>query len=320
MRVVVGLRPFRPDGFRIEAEPLGAKTLVHHYGHGGAGVTLSWGTARIAADLAMQRAPKAVAVIGCGVIGLATARTLQQRGVAVTIYSAATPPHTTSNVAGAFWQPVLVCDLDRMTPSFEHQLADALRESHRTFRALAPDPRYGIRELPLYYLDRDPPHLSPFMAVAPELFDGPRLAPGAHPFGDRHALVMQSMAIDTSPYLAALLADFHAAGGVLEQRSFATKHDLTDLRQTVIANCTGLGARTLVGDETLEPVRGQLVLTEPRAELSYMAVAPHEGLYLLPRADAVVLGATKNPGSWLLEPDETETRHLLDATRPLLLQ
>ncbi len=293
---------------------------MHHYGHGGAGVTLSWGTARAAADLALATEPADVAVIGCGVIGLTTARTLQQRGVSVTIYAKATPPDTTSNVAGAFWQPVLVSDVDRITPAFAERLAEALRESHRAFRALAGDPRYGVRELPLYYLDRDPPRLSPFMAVAPELFDGPRLAPGEHPFGDRHAIVMRAMAIDTSRYLDALLADFRAANGALVLRSFATVDVLADLPHPVIVNCTGLGARTLAGDATLEPVRGQLVIAESRAELSYMAVAPSEGLYLLPRTDAIVLGATKRPGSWSLAPDDAETSHILDATRPWLLQ
>ena len=45
IRTVVGLRPFRSEGFVVEAEKLREKLLVHNYGHGGAGVTLSWGTA-----------------------------------------------------------------------------------------------------------------------------------------------------------------------------------------------------------------------------------------------------------------------------------
>src|SRR5712691_5800325 len=51
IREVVGLRPYRPQGFAVEAERLGEKLLVHNYGHGGAGVTLSWGTASLAVDL-----------------------------------------------------------------------------------------------------------------------------------------------------------------------------------------------------------------------------------------------------------------------------
>jgi D-amino-acid oxidase len=50
----VGLRPFRPQ-VRVEAEPPGPGPLVvHNYGHGGAGVTLSWGCAGEAAGLAAQ--------------------------------------------------------------------------------------------------------------------------------------------------------------------------------------------------------------------------------------------------------------------------
>ena len=42
----VGLRPARPE-VRLEAEALdGGRVLWHNYGHGGAGVTLSWGCAR----------------------------------------------------------------------------------------------------------------------------------------------------------------------------------------------------------------------------------------------------------------------------------
>jgi len=40
----VGLRPFRPE-VRLESEPLGGGVLWHNYGHGGAGISLSWGCA-----------------------------------------------------------------------------------------------------------------------------------------------------------------------------------------------------------------------------------------------------------------------------------
>ena len=77
IRTVVGLRPFRASGFRVEAERLGDKLLVHNYGHGGCGVTLSWGTAALAADLVVESGNRgAVAVLGSGAVGLATARLL----------------------------------------------------------------------------------------------------------------------------------------------------------------------------------------------------------------------------------------------------
>ena len=66
IRTDVGLRPFRLGGFVVRREMLGDKTIVHNYGHGGGGVTLSWGTAELAADLGFSSAAPACAVIGCG--------------------------------------------------------------------------------------------------------------------------------------------------------------------------------------------------------------------------------------------------------------
>jgi len=45
IETITGLRPDRPS-VRVEAEPLGSARCVHNYGHGGNGVTLSWGCAR----------------------------------------------------------------------------------------------------------------------------------------------------------------------------------------------------------------------------------------------------------------------------------
>ena len=58
----------------MRAEGLGDKTLVHNYGHGGAGITLSWGSSHLATTLGLGRHRGAVAVLGAGIMGLTTAR------------------------------------------------------------------------------------------------------------------------------------------------------------------------------------------------------------------------------------------------------
>ena len=51
----VGLRPSRSE-VRLEVEYIGERKVVHNYGHGGAGVTLSWGCAEEVANLVSQSA------------------------------------------------------------------------------------------------------------------------------------------------------------------------------------------------------------------------------------------------------------------------
>ena len=123
IRTVTGLRPFRPSGFVVRAERADDRTIVHNYGHGGGGITLAWGSSTLAADLATAVGPRRVAVIGCGVMGLTTARLLQDRGFDATIYAKELPPDTTSNVAGGQWSPFTVFDDESATTAFRQQLS-----------------------------------------------------------------------------------------------------------------------------------------------------------------------------------------------------
>jgi D-amino-acid oxidase len=53
--VKVGLRPFRKSGVRLERERLSdGRTVLHNYGHGGAGFTLSWACAEEVLSLASR--------------------------------------------------------------------------------------------------------------------------------------------------------------------------------------------------------------------------------------------------------------------------
>ena len=71
--IAVCLRPFRAAGPRLDTERLGDTLVVHNYGHGGSGWSLSWGSSSIAVAKAMQAQPQEIAVIGCGALGLTSA-------------------------------------------------------------------------------------------------------------------------------------------------------------------------------------------------------------------------------------------------------
>src|ERR1700692_1022300 len=86
-RITVCLRPFRAPGPRLDVERLGDKLVVHNYGHGGSGWSLSWGSSSIAVAKAMTFGERDVAVIGCGALGLTSAILLQRAGAKVAIYA-----------------------------------------------------------------------------------------------------------------------------------------------------------------------------------------------------------------------------------------
>ena len=98
-RITVCVRPFRPAGPRLEVERLGDKVVIHNYGHGGSGWSLSWGSAEAAVGKLMQSAAdsRKVAVIGCGAIGLTSAIMAQRAGLRVTIYAKERPPFVRSS-------------------------------------------------------------------------------------------------------------------------------------------------------------------------------------------------------------------------------
>ena len=125
IRTLAGLRPFRPAGFRVEREAFGAKALVHNYGHGGSGVTLSWGTSRLAVELGLPGHAGPVAVLGAGIVGLTTARLVQEAGLPVTIYAAALSPDTTSNISGGQVHAYGHADEDAVTPAYRAQFERA---------------------------------------------------------------------------------------------------------------------------------------------------------------------------------------------------
>jgi len=312
IRTIAGLRPYRPSGFVLRAERFGDKLLVHDYGHGGGGVTLSWGTARLAVDelAAWTGASDRAAVVGCGAVGLATARLLQRRGAAVTVYAKDIPPNTTSNVAGAQWGPFSVFEAGKTTPAFDDQFERAARLSRRLFQDL-PLRDFGIRWIENYSLSDDAHRPPPNFVLYPDAVD---LAPREHPFPYRYARRFTTMLIETSTYMRTLLQEFLIAGGRVVVREFPNRAALATLEEPLIFNCTGLGARAMLGDEELIPAKGQVTFLLPQPEIDYITLPP-TGLYMFPRSDGILLGGTFERGNWTLEPDPEAEKRVIEGHR-----
>lgn len=312
IRVVTGLRPYRPKGFVVRAETLGAKRLIHNYGHGGGGVTLSWGTADLAVEQGFAGEGD-YAVLGCGAVGLATARLLQRRGGRVTIYAAALPPDTTSNIAGAQWWPFSVFDHRVAEPAFVAQYNEASQRAYRHFQTLTGE-TYGVRWTRNYSVSDHPiPAYSPgtaeddpLRAIAPEARD---LAPTEHPFRAPYVRQFDTMMVEPPIYLPAMMRDVREAGGAIRVRAFKSPAEVAALPEPVVFNCTGLGAGALFGDPDIGPAKGQLVVLLPQPEVDYNVLGG--GGYMFPRGDGILLGGTFERGNWDLAPDPTETARIL---------
>jgi D-amino-acid oxidase len=314
IRTIVGLRPYRPSGFVVRGEPMGDKLVIHNYGHGGGGITLSWGSSM----LAVREAPPAAdgrraAVLGAGIMGLTTARLLQDRGWPVTIYTKALPPETTSNIAGGQWSPTSVFEENRVTPAFQTQFREAARLAHHAFGLLVGS-GYGVSWKENYYLSSAPtPRENYYTRELPELFSSAvELKPDEHPFPSLYVNRVVTMLVEPHLFLRRTMSDIREAGGRIVVRDFADRSQVLALEEPVIFNCTGLGAAALFGDTELVPARGQLVFMPPDDRLDYLTIGGGQGtLYMFPRPDGILLGGSFERGASHLTPDAATTERIV---------
>ena len=319
IRTTVGLRPHRDSGFVVRADKLDEKLLIHNYGHGGAGYSLSWGTASLATEYALAATERRAAVIGCGIVGLTTARQLQRHGFDVTIYAMALPPDTTSNMAWAAFTPVsgLIAN-DRRTPQWDDQFRRASVIAYREHQLLV-GTGHGVSWIdeysPISSLEANgragrvigagevsgPPLIPDSIGIGRTT-----LGPGEHPFVTPYASVLPVLRFEPSIYLEALMRDVIAFGGRIIVRKFDTSRDLATVSEPIVVNCTGLGSATLFEDRELIPVKGQLVVLVPQPEVNYTAVG------MMPRSDGIVLGHVSQAGNASLEVDEIARDRVLN--------
>jgi D-amino-acid oxidase len=330
IRTTVGLRPHRDGGFVLRADRLNDKTLIHNYGHGGAGMSLGWGCGTLVADLAQQASTRRAAVIGCGSPGLCTARQLQRRGWDVTIYAATVPPDTTSNMSWAGYTPTTaLIENARRTPAWDAQFRTAAEVSYRQLQFMT-GARYGVYWIDSYNATDDPNQRQSRSGggatdedLVPEHLRPGRhreiLERGEHPFPTRYAVRTSNLAIEPNTYLDALVQDFLQFGGRIVIRRFESPRDLAALPEAVVVNCTGLGSFSLFDDKELVPIKGQLTHVVPQPEVNYRAAMrlPDGGnAGFNPRRDGLVVGNSQEVGVWSLEPNpEIMARNLANAAK-----
>jgi glycine/D-amino acid oxidase-like deaminating enzyme len=304
---IAGVRPYRNGSYRLEAETAAGKFIVHNYGHGGAGVTLSWGCAAKVRDIVRQHLAtsqdKAAAVLGAGVMGMTAATLLLDLGLKVTIYSERKPAETTSSRAGGQWA-VSVVEFQGKQQEF----AGIVKAAYTTFKDSI-GKGFGVSEQPNYTAMRSH-NLDVVLQLAPGLIPEPvhlaRLPFEGH---TQPGWEYQTLLIEPPIFLARLESDLNARGAAFVWNRFASKAEVLALTENIIVNCTGLGAMTLWSDAKMQPIKGQLALLPPQPNLQYLY---GQNGYMFPRTDHLVIGGTFEIGVNNEMPSPSTCQDLVD--------
>lgn len=290
------LRPLRAAGPNLSTETVGDTLVVHNYGHGGSGWSLSWGSAEVAVGKALTVLPKEIAVIGCGIIGLTAAIVAQRAGLKVTIYARDMIPRTRSfRASGSFTPDSRIALTESAGPVFGDLWERMARLSWKTFRTYLGLPSNPVEFLDSYAVSENPisrREWSPDPSVAgsfattglpqqnsefaryssrirdivPQSQPIPR---EESPFDMPYTTRASSMHFNFASYAHLLTSEFFERGGRFENRVFHAPGDVSTLPEKVVIHATGFAARDLWHDRSVIPVRGQTGWLVPQDQCKY---------------------------------------------------
>jgi D-amino-acid oxidase len=243
-----------------------------------------------------------VIVVGAGISGLTTAVCLVEDGFTVRIIAEKPPAGTTSANAGASWGPYLT-DPDRVR-------AWSTRTRLRLEDIAATESASGVRLVRGMEVDVG-------STTAPDwaagLADFTPCRADALPAPYTVGWWFSTPLVDMPRYLAYLERRLTGAGVTVESGFVRKLDDIAD-QTGIVVNCTGLGARGLVGDVDLYPVRGQLVVVRNPGIDEFFQDSGVDGLltYYLPHGDTVVLGGCAVPHTEVMDVDEGIAAAIID--------
>jgi D-amino-acid oxidase len=247
-------------------------------------------------------------VAGAGVVGLTSALRLAEAGHQVEVIAAGLLESTTSSIAAALWYPY------RAYP--ETPVTRWSAASYAALEALSADPDSGVRLCRGRELFRRRVADPWWRPAVPELG---RVVGDQLPEGYLDGYLLTVPVVDMALHLAWLVARLRELGvGVEVQRLDDLDAAFTGV--DAVVNCTGLGSRELVSDQTLSPVRGQVVVVEQFGLTEWLLdqSEPAELTYLVPRQSTVILGGTAEEGDAGLEVRPATAEAILARCRALV--
>ncbi|MBK9586837.1 MAG: FAD-binding oxidoreductase [Alphaproteobacteria bacterium] len=246
-----------------------------------------------------------IAIIGGGITGLTTGLALQEAGCAVHIFSRDPFEKMTSYAAAATSYPYAVEDSPR-TRAW-HLRNDEILVS------LMDDPGAGIIWVNWKKCTLDPHFEIPEMYM--RLREARVIGPDECPLGYQKGVQAKLLLMHVGRYYGFLKKKFEAAGGTFTLREIKNFSEL-ERDYDLIVNATGVYARQFVNDETIYPMRGQVVIIKnPGVNFHF---ASFEGKnYFYPRIDEILIGGSAEVGEWDLTPNDELTNEILGWAKTL---
>lgn len=337
---IICYRPVRKGGPKMSIEAISHKIVVHNYGHGGGGWSLGPGSANYVVN-ELEKTPLVknlskttpITIIGAGALGLLTAYTLVNKGYQHITVVADNFDNLTSHNAGAVFSPGYGVETeDQQSKDLFWGIGlDSLKFYQAIARKQHPFFKEGAREMPEYF--------QPGVTADFEAYVGKGIQPAKNvilDFGNGKAQPMivydDGIYIDTHKMMT--LLNKHLKGKVKFVKN-KVKH-FSEIKDEIIINCAGLGAKELNADEALIPVQGHLLLLKDQnpKELEYLIIVDGKDVvnshgqktsrmfYLFPKRasganpnDIGVLGGTYVEGATSLTPNDEEFDVMLQQAR-----
>ena len=270
------IRAHRERLFYVGTQKSEGKLVCHNYGHGGAGWTFLFGCVNeairqfeqeLSFDSALKNKP--ICIVGAGCYGLLTAIELIRRGFQVRIVAKETTHINSHKAAGFFFPRHRKCS----TPEEITVFRTLGMESYRTYLEILTGRHSFLQEGPrllsgYYGLDIDPgfgPYIEQGLVAMPEQV--------TIDFSNgKSYTAMEYKTVFINP--AALMEQLQKVVAKLTIPMIVGEiASWEEISESIIFNCTGLGAKKLTEDRRIVPIQGHLITLKdqpPLEQLQYM--------------------------------------------------
>lgn len=242
-----------------------------------------------------------ITIIGGGISGLSTGIRLLEKGHSVHIITKDLIQDTTSAIAAAIWFPFSAQPAEKVNPWS--------KRTYEVFQTLVDRPEAGVSIVTFQSLiaSEDEFH---WRNACPEgtIVEVPK---EEVPEGYDLAYNVSVPLIESPIYMPFLKQWYESLGGTIEQRKVSSLEEFST--DQIVVNCTGLGAGELANDKEVYPIRGQIILVDPQADMPAFTddYGPNRLAYAINRRDYTILGGTAQKGidDLAIDPAESSAIH-----------